>query len=133
MLLTPPRTVHVRMRMIWIRAAAISWSPLLRWRTVSIASKKCVLASTAHTLIWPFPALTSHGFTERGFFDFSHVLEGPLRQGASSSFDTTPSRPMRQVHDALTGDAISNLAILFLFWQTIWHAAECPEDGDARV
>ena len=25
------------------------------------------------------PALTSHGFTERGFFDFSHVLEGPLR------------------------------------------------------
>jgi hypothetical protein len=40
---------------------------------------------------------------------------------------------MRQVHDALTGDAIINLAILFLFWQTIWHAAECPEDGDARV
>src|ERR1700683_2421445 len=72
MLLTPPRTVHARMRMIWIHAAATSWSPLPRWRTVSIASKKCVLASTAHTLIWPFPALTSHVFNKRGFFDFSH-------------------------------------------------------------
>src|ERR1700691_3622163 len=44
MFLTPLRTVHARMRVIWIHAAAISWSPLLRWRTVSIASKKCVLA-----------------------------------------------------------------------------------------
>ena len=79
MLLTPPRTVHAQMRMIWIRAAAISWSPLLRWRIVSIASKKYVLARTAHTLIWPFPALTSHGFNKRGLFDFSHVLEGSLR------------------------------------------------------
>ena len=72
-------STEARMQMIWLRAAAISWSPLLRWRTVSIASKKCVLASKAHTLIWPFPALTSHGFNKRGFFDFSHVLEGSLR------------------------------------------------------
>jgi hypothetical protein len=96
-----------------------------------------------------------------------------------------PSRPMRQVHDALTGDAIigltrqdrrrcrcelkaasvgnliqintasSNFHKLRwyravcrtdcsgyeartprhtgLFWQTIWHAAEYPEHGDASV
>jgi hypothetical protein len=31
-----------------------------------------------------------------GFFDLSHVLDGPLRYGASVRFDTMPSNPMRQ-------------------------------------
>jgi hypothetical protein len=30
-----------------------------------------------------------------GIFDFSHVLQGPLRYGASMRFETMPSRPMR--------------------------------------
>ena len=31
-----------------------------------------------------------------GFFDLGHAFDGPLRYGASTFFDTMPSRPMRQ-------------------------------------
>ena len=31
-----------------------------------------------------------------GFFDLSHVLDGPLRYGASTRFETMPSSPNRQ-------------------------------------
>jgi len=41
------------------------------------ARKTCVLVRTAHRLIPRFLALAPHGLTER--FDFSHVLDGPLR------------------------------------------------------
>jgi hypothetical protein len=31
-----------------------------------------------------------------GFFDFSHVFDGPLRYGASTRFETMPSSAIRQ-------------------------------------
>src|SRR6266496_206919 len=55
------------MRLIWIRAATISWSPLLRWRIVSGPSKTCVPVRTPHSLIPLFLALAPHGLTERVF------------------------------------------------------------------
>src|SRR5713101_1094839 len=64
------------MRMIWIRAAAISWTPLLRWRIVSGPSKRCVLVSTTHPLIPLFLALSSDGFGEAGLGTalFDHLV-----------------------------------------------------------
>ena len=43
-----------------------------------------------------------------GFLDFSHVLHGPLRYGASIRFETMPSRPM-PLSTWLAGQAIRTI------------------------
>ena len=47
------------------------------------------IVSRSAPLLLALPALA-------GFFDLSHVFDGPLRYGASVRFETMPSSPMRQ-------------------------------------
>ena len=43
--------------------------------------------------------------------NFNHVLDGPLRYGASNRFDTMPSKPSRQAWSNTAGPSSSKCSL----------------------